>query len=129
MTLPIRFHAVCLVAALVLGAAILASSAPPAGAQDPSPSAASSGVNSAAPSEKVIKTRFEVLHMMYQAIQVRSLTDMRELHTFTYAPAIRDQMQTIFNNGGFQYGDKVEVWYHRGESVALRIKGKPSKSN
>ena len=121
MTPPNRFRAVCLAAAIVLSAAILAIRVPPAGAQDPAASAA--------PSEKVIKTRFEVLHMLYQSIQVRSLTDMRELHTFTYAPAIRDQMQNIFNNGGFQYGDKVEVWYHRGESVALKIKGKPSKPN
>lgn len=125
MTPPSRFRALCLAAAIVLSAAILAISVPPAGAQDPAASAAPS----AAPSEKVIKTRFEVLHMLYQSIQVRSLTDMRELHTFTYAPAIRDQMQNIFNNGGFQYGDKVEVWYHPGESVALRVKGKPSKPN
>ena len=31
--------------------------------------------------------------MMYQSIQVRSLADPRELHTFTYSPAIRDKMQ------------------------------------
>jgi hypothetical protein len=79
------------------------------------------------PAEKVIKARFEVLHMMYQSIQVRSLTDMKELHTFRYAPEIRDQMQNIFNAGGYQYGDKIEVWYQRGKSVALKIKGKPSK--
>lgn len=121
MTRPSRIRAFCLAAAIVLSAAILAIGAPPAGAQDPAASAA--------PSEKVIKTRFEVLHMLYQSIQVRSLSDMRELHTFTYAPEIRDQMQNIFNNGGFQYGDKVEVWYHPGQSVALRVKGKPSKSN
>lgn len=125
MTPPSRLRALSLAAAIVLSAAILVISVPPAGAQDPAASAAPS----AAPSEKVIKTRFEVLHMLYQSIQVRSLTDMRELHTFTYAPAIRDQMQNIFNNGGFQYGDKVEVWYHPGESVALRVKGKPSKPN
>jgi len=122
---PNNLRLLCLAATLALSAAILAIGAPPAGAQDPAASAAPS----AAPSEKVIKTRFEVLHMMYQSIQVRSLTDMRELHTFTYAPAIRDQMQNIFNDGGFQYGDKVEVWYHRGESVALKVKGKPSKPN
>jgi hypothetical protein len=38
-------------------------------------------------------------------------------------------MQNIFNAGGYQYGDKVEVWYRRGENVALKIKGKPSKPN
>jgi hypothetical protein len=65
--------------------------------------------------------------MLYQSLQVRSLADIRELHTFTYSPAIRDKMQNIFNAGGYQYGDKVVVWYKRGEDVAFKIKGKPSK--
>jgi hypothetical protein len=65
--------------------------------------------------------------MMYESLQVRSLTDMREIHTFSYAPAIRGQMQQIHNAGGYQYGDKVVVWYEQGADVALKIKGKPSK--
>jgi hypothetical protein len=81
----------------------------------------------ASPTEKPIKVRFEVVHMLYQSLQVRSLTDLREIHTFTYSPAIRDKMQTIFNGGGYQYGDKVVVWYKRGQDVAFKIKGKPSK--
>jgi hypothetical protein len=54
---------------------------------------------------------------------------MRELHTFTYSPEIRDQMQSIFNAGGYQYGDKVVVWYRQAGNVALKIKGKPSTPN
>jgi hypothetical protein len=116
-----KTYALILTVALVLCAAGLAISAPAAGAQ---------GAPSAVPdSQKIIKTRFEVLHMLYQSIQVRSLADMKELHTFTYSPEIRDQMQNIFNAGGYQYGDQVVVWYHRGGSVALKIKGKPSKPN
>jgi hypothetical protein len=110
-----------LAAAFALCAALLASFAPAAGAQ---------GAPSPIPeSQKIIKVRFEVLHMLYQSIQVRSLANMRELHTFTYAPEIRDKMQNIFNAGGYQYGDKVVVWYRRGGQVALKIKGKPSKPN
>ena len=56
------------------------------------------------------------------------MTDVRELHTFTYSPAIRDKMQKIFNAGGYQYGDKVVIWYKSGTDVALKIKGKPSKT-
>jgi hypothetical protein len=81
----------------------------------------------ASPTEKPLKVHFEVVHMLYQSLQVRSLTDMREIHTFTYSPAIRDKMQNIFNGGGYQYGDKVVVWYKRGQDVAFKIKGKPSK--
>lgn len=65
--------------------------------------------------------------MLYQSLQVRSLTDMREIHTFRYSPQIRDKMQGIFNAGGYQYGDKVVVWYKHGEDIAFKITGKPSK--
>jgi hypothetical protein len=114
-----KTHALVLAMALVLCVAMLSSSSPEASAQSaPAP---------APETQKTIKVRFEVVHMLYQSIQVRSLADMRELHTFTYSPAIRDKMQNILNAGGYQYGDKVIVWYKRGEDVAFKIKGKPSK--
>jgi hypothetical protein len=113
-------HTLSLAVALAFCAAALASSAPVASAR-PSPAPVPQ-------TQPIIKTRFVVLHMLYQLIQVRSLVDMRELHTFTYSPEIRDKMQNVFNAGGYQYGDKVVVWYQRGTNVALKIKGKPSKA-
>lgn len=79
------------------------------------------------PEHKTIKAHFEVLHMLYNSIQVRSVVDMREIHTFRYSDEIRDRMQNLFNQGGYQYGDKVKIWYRPGTEIALRIKGKPSK--
>jgi hypothetical protein len=76
---------------------------------------------------KPAKTRFEVLHMMTTGIQVRSLVNGLEIHTFTYSDQIRDAMQNLLNQGGYQYGDKVEIQYQPGTEVALKIKGKPSK--
>jgi hypothetical protein len=76
---------------------------------------------------KPTKTRFQVLHMMSTAIQVQSLVNEREIHTFTYSDAIRDQMQKLLDQGGYQYGDKVLIEYQPGTDVALKIKGKPSK--
>jgi len=108
-----------LAAALALCAAGRASLTPEAAAQ--------TSFQSDPQSQKTIKTRFEVLRMMYQSIQVRSLADMREIHTFTFAPEIRGQMEKILNQGGYQYGDKVVVWYQPGANVALKIKGKPSR--
>jgi len=114
-----KTHALLLATALGLCGALLASSAPEASAQS---------VPATAPqTQKIIKTHFVVMHMMYQSLQVRSLVDARELHTFTYSPGIRDKMQNILNAGGYQYGDNVVVWYKRGEYVAFKIKGKPSK--
>ena len=80
-----------------------------------------------APAEKPVKARFQVLHMMINAIQVRSLADEREIHTFLYSDRIRDRMQALFNNGGYQYGDTVVIRYLHGSDVAMNIKGKPSK--
>jgi hypothetical protein len=36
-------------------------------------------------------------------------------------------MEKILDSGGYQYGDKVEIFYTSGTTVALRIDGKPSK--
>lgn len=76
---------------------------------------------------KPAKTRFEVLHMMSTGIQVRSLENGLEIHTFVYSDQIRDAMLKMIDQGGYQYGDKVEIQYKPGTDVALKIKGKPSK--
>src|SRR5450759_1071467 len=76
---------------------------------------------------KPTRTRFEVLHMMSTAIQVRSLVNEREIHTFAYSDQIRDQMQKLLDQGGYQYGDRIEIRYQPGTEVALKITGKASK--
>ncbi|SRR6266852_7135531 len=78
-------------------------------------------------SSKPVKSKFEVLHMFENSIQVRSLANGLEIHTFVYSDGIRDNMQALFEQGGFQYGDKITIWHRPGADVALRIKGKPSK--
>lgn len=98
------------------------------GVMPASPAAGAQSAPSTSPqTQKIIKTQFVVQQMLLQSLQVRSLTDMREMHTFSYSPGIREKMQEIFNAGGYQYGDKVAVWYRQGTTVALNIKGKPSK--
>ena len=76
---------------------------------------------------KPAKTSFEVLHMMTTGIQVRSLVNGLEIHTFTYSDQLRDPMRKLLDQGGYQYGDTVEIQYQPGTEVALKIKGKPSK--
>jgi hypothetical protein len=113
-----KIRALFLAAAFALSGAFLAGFAPEtARAQAPSPTQ----------SGKIVKTQFEVVAMLYQSLQVRSLSNQSELHTFTYSSAIRPQMQKVQSAGGYKYGDKVTVWYHEGADVALKIKGKPSK--
>jgi len=103
-------------AVIALCGACLLFFALPAGAQDSGP-----------PPQKIIKSHFEVLHMMPLAIQVRNAENRAEIHTLTYAPAIRDRMQKMLEEGGYQYGDHVVVWYDPTANVAVKITGKPSK--
>ena len=115
-----KTHALTFAAVLALCGVLLAGFAPEARAQ--------TAAAPAAQTQKILKTQFVVLHMLYQSIQVRGVNDIREIHTFQYSPGVQGKMQNIFNAGGYQYGDKVVVWYHSGEDVALKIKGKPSKA-
>ncbi len=80
-----------------------------------------------APAEKPVKGRFEVLHMMINAIEVRNPDNMREVHTFIYSDQIRPRMQAMFNGGAYQYGDRVVIHYMPHSDVALKIEGKASK--
>ena len=81
------------------------------------------------PAGKLVKAKFTVMRMLYNAIQVRGIANPLENRTFSYSEGIRDRMQRLFNHGGYQYGDRVEIWYQTGSDVALKIKGKRSKSH
>lgn len=107
------------VATIALWGACLFFFALPAGAQTPE--------TPSSPPKKIVKTRFEVLHMMPLAIQVRSVENRAEIHTLTYSAEIRDEMEKLLEAGGYQYGDQVVVWYDPGANVVVKIKGKPSK--
>jgi hypothetical protein len=109
-------------AASFLAAANLFAAAPPARTQTGTTPVASASLHG-----KETKTRFEVLRMMRTGIQVRSLTDSREIYTFTYSDRILSSMQNLFDHGGYKYGDKVIILYKTGTEVALNIRGKPSK--
>jgi len=115
-------HALLLGAALALCGALLAGFAPSARAQT-----APAATPPPPASHKVIKMHFIVEHMLYQSLQVHSVNDFRDLRTFSYSPKIRDRMQQILNAGGYQHGDRVTIWYGSDTTLALKIRGKPSK--
>jgi hypothetical protein len=79
-------------------------------------------------SSQPVKAKFTVMRMLYNWIQVRGIANPMENYTFSYSDAIRGKMQKLSNQGGCQCGDQVEIWYERGADVALKIKGKRSKS-
>jgi hypothetical protein len=70
----------------------------------------------------------EVIHADAQTIIVREQDNGMAIHTFNFSPELHDRMQAILDSGGFQYGDRIGILYMPGQTVALRIHGKPSKS-
>jgi hypothetical protein len=49
------------------------------------------------------------------------------IRTFPLSEAAAVKMQKIAEKGGYQYGDKVTVFYEPATSKAIKFKGKPSK--
>lgn len=69
----------------------------------------------------------EFLHADNNSMVVSQQDNERTILTFTYSPEVKAKMQKIIDSGGYQYGDKIKVKYAPGTTVALKIKGKPSK--
>jgi hypothetical protein len=69
----------------------------------------------------------EVIHFDSHTIIVRETANERMIHTFSYTSALQPKMQTLMDNGGYQYGDAVKILFQTGQTVALEIHGKPSK--
>jgi len=60
-------------------------------------------------------------------ITVRAKGNDLAIRTFPLSEAASTKMQKIIDKGGYQYGDKVTVYYEPATSRAIKFKGKPSK--
>jgi hypothetical protein len=60
-------------------------------------------------------------------VTVRAKGDDLGIQTFPLSQPVADQMQKIIDKGGYQYGDKITVYYDPQTRTAIRIKGKPSR--
>ena len=70
----------------------------------------------------------EVIHADSNSMIVREQVNGMMIHTFTYTPELQAAMAKFLDQGGYQYGDKVQILYQQGQTVALRVRGKPSKT-
>lgn len=61
-------------------------------------------------------------------ITVRAKGNDMAVRTFALSQQAAQQMQSVSYKGGYQYGDKVTVYYDPQSLQAIRLKGKPSKS-
>jgi hypothetical protein len=60
-------------------------------------------------------------------VTVRAKGNDLGIQTFALNQTVAAKMQKIVDNGGYQYGDRVTVYYDPSSNVAVRIKGKPSR--
>ena len=68
-----------------------------------------------------------VMHANNAQITVRAKGNDMAIRTFPLSQAASSRMQQIIDRGGYQYGDKVTIFYQPATSEAIKVKGKPSK--
>ncbi|HEY2544617.1 MAG TPA: hypothetical protein VGI46_00980 [Candidatus Acidoferrum sp.] len=69
-----------------------------------------------------------VMNANIAQITVKAKGNDMSLQTFALSQRASAEMQAIVDKGGFQYGDKVTVYYDPTSLKALKVKGKPSKA-
>jgi hypothetical protein len=79
------------------------------------------------PQPGVRKFEGYVMHANIAQITVRAKGNDMSIQTFSLSQQMAAKMQVIVDKGGYQYGDKVTVFYDPTTLKALQIKGKPSK--
>ncbi|MBS1839661.1 MAG: hypothetical protein JSS69_00565 [Acidobacteria bacterium] len=127
MKLAFKFgakHTVALAVLMGVGCGVAA-------AQDPIVvgTAAAIAIQAIKPKKQDLRPKFEgtVMNSNSVLITVRSKTNELAVQTFTLSPDASVKMQKVIDKGGYQYGDKVTVYYDPTTHQALRIKGKASK--
>lgn len=60
-------------------------------------------------------------------ITVRAKGNDLSIQSFPLSNEAADKMQTIIDKGGYQYGDKVTIYYNPATLQAVKVKGKASR--
>jgi hypothetical protein len=68
-----------------------------------------------------------VLHANNAQITARQKNNEMSIQTFSLSGEVSAKMQQIVDKGGYQWGDKITVYYDPATMQAARFKGKPSK--
>ena len=68
-----------------------------------------------------------VLHANIAQITARAKESELTILTFPLSQEAAQKMQQIVDKGGYQYGDKVTIYYNPATMQAMKFKGKPSK--
>ena len=68
-----------------------------------------------------------VMNANIAQITARAKNSELTIQTFPLSQEASAKMQQIVDKGGFQYGDKVTVYYSPATMQAMKFKGKPAK--
>lgn len=130
------FQSACFRFALTLSACAFAAASAPA--QVPAPvivetvdTAIPIVVNTIKPHKAPKSPKFEgtVVNATVAQITVRAKGNDMAIQTFPLSERASAKMLQIIDKGGYQYGDKVTVFYDPDSRKALKVKGKPSKAS
>jgi hypothetical protein len=86
-------------------------------------------VNAVKPKPPAGTVKFEgfVMHANIAQITLRAKGNDQSIQTFSLSDAAAAKMQVILDRGGYQYGDKVTIYYDPSNLKAIKFTGKPSK--
>jgi hypothetical protein len=88
-------------------------------------------VNAVKPKPKApagtIKFEGFVMNANIAQITARAKGNDQSIQTFPLSEAAAAKMQLIVDQGGYQYGDKVTIYYDPATLKAIKFTGKPSK--
>ena len=86
-------------------------------------------VKAVKPKQPAGTVKFEgfVLNANIAQITARAKGNDMSIETFPLSEAAAAKMQQIVDKGGYQYGDKVTIYYDAATMKAIKIRGKPSK--
>ncbi|HEY4980156.1 MAG TPA: hypothetical protein VII25_13390 [Candidatus Acidoferrum sp.] len=69
-----------------------------------------------------------VMHANSIQVTVRAKNNETAVQTFPLTGEAASKMQAFIEKGGFQYGDKITVYYDPQSLQAVKFKGKPSRA-
>lgn len=75
----------------------------------------------------VVKFKGYIVNANTAQVTARAKDNELSLQSFSLNPQVAAKMQKIVDNGGYQYGDKVTIYYDEATRTAVSIKGKPSR--
>jgi hypothetical protein len=87
-------------------------------------------VNAIKPTPKntgLVKFEGYVMHANNAQVTAKAKGNDMAIQTFALSETASSKMQQIVDNGGYQYGDKITLYYDPQSLKVIKFKGKPSR--